>query len=80
MDAVNDRAHLRVAVRLDHGEGSLALGLELSPGVNIAVVGYFQDAGQNCNLSSKEEVIELDGGDLLLLEEDAVVLHVVHLN
>ena len=80
LDCVNDLSHLGVAVWLNHGKGALSLGLEFSPGGNITVIRYFQNARQNCNLSSNEEIIELQSWDLLLLEEDAPILHIEHLN
>ena len=80
LDSVDDLAHLGVAVRLDHGEGALALGFKVAARVNITVVGYFEDASEDANLSANEEVIELNRGDLLLLKEDALVLDVVHLD
>ena len=44
LNAVNNLAHLSVAVGLDHGKGSLSLLFELPASGNIAVVDHFQDA------------------------------------
>ena len=44
LNAVNNLAHLSVAVGLDHGKGSLSLLFELPTSGNIAVVDHFQDA------------------------------------
>lgn len=78
--SVDDLAHLRVAVGLDHRESSLALRFKISPCVDIAVVGYFEDTGKDGDLGANIEVAQLDSGNLLLLEEDARVLDVVHLD
>ena len=80
LNCVNYLSHLSVAVGLNHGKGTLSLGLEFSPCGDIAVIRYFQNARQNCNLSTNEEIIELQRWNLLLLEEDASVFHIKHLN
>ena len=41
LDSINDLSHLCVAVRLDHGKGSLTLGLKFSSCCHIAVINNF---------------------------------------
>ena len=46
--------------------------------VHITIVDNPQDAREHSNLRPNEKVIERDRRNLLLLEEDASVLHVEH--
>ena len=80
MDSANDGAHLSVTVRLDHCESSLALRFKVSSSINIAVVNDFQDSRQNRYLSANEEIIKLNRGNLLLLQEDTTILDIPHLD
>lgn len=80
LDAVDDLAHLSVAVGFDHGECTLASSFKMLASVNIAVVHDFDHTRENVYLSSNEEVIEDNRWDLLFFEEDAVLQSVVHFN
>ena len=47
---------------------------------NISVVDDLKDAAQDVDVGTNEEVIDVDGGDLLLLQENASVLNIEHLD
>ena len=47
---------------------------------NISVVDDLKDAAQDVDIGTNEEVIGVDGGDLLFLQENASVLNIEHLD
>ena len=80
LNRVDNLAHLSVAVGLNHCESALTSSFKMLARVHIAVVADFEDAREDVDLGSNEEIVEDNRGNLLLFQEDAVLLSVVHFN
>lgn len=80
VDGVNDLSHVHVSIRLDSSKSSLPLVFEMISSMDIAVVHHLKNSRHNRNLSSLEEVIKLNRGNLLSLKEGPLVFAVKHLN
>jgi 3-dehydroquinate dehydratase len=80
INSVNDLTHVHVAIRLDSSEGSLSLVFEMVSSVHITVVHDLKNSRHDSHVSALEEVVKVDLGNLLSLEEGSLVLAVEHLN
>jgi hypothetical protein len=80
VDGVNDLSHVHISVRLDSSKGSLPLVFEMVSSVDITVVHHLKNSRHNSHVSSLEEIIKLNLGNLLSLKEGSLVLAVEHLN
>jgi hypothetical protein len=80
VDLVKDLSEVLIGMRLDHSEGSGSSLFETVAGSHIAIVGDFHDTGEDCYFSAHVEVLKLNAGNLDLLQEDARVFDVVHLD
>ena len=71
LDGVDDLSHLSVAVGLYHSEGALARRFKMLASVHITVVENFEDAREDSDLGTQEEIVQSDGRNLLLFQENA---------
>ena len=80
LNSTDDRAHLSVAIRLDHSESALARRFEISAGVDVTIVHDSEHTRENSDLSSDIKVFKRQGRLFTSLEELTVVLDIEHLN
>jgi len=78
LNCFNNFTDVLVAVWLDHSKRRLALNLELSLRGNITILLDNQDAAENCNSCSNEKVRQLEAWNFDSLQEDALLLLVIH--